>query len=204
MGAFILQSSFRELLMHSENPLVVPSRQGKGAISIRTSQHPTVLTPDLLLSLNSAAESEVARDIIRMMQEQGWEKYFEPFEADINVAQYCPPLLVSVTSSRDYITNWVWETGQLRQKSSTDGHDPQLATHTFKKLNVKADCQKADYPDFGQPWHCLRKDARDKKLTPGFRIDLPDHDRSSQSPSNTYSLRTHTDRSGYASTILAI
>src|SRR5262249_25582352 len=31
--------------------------------------------------------------------------------------------------------------------------------------------------DYGQPWHCLHKDVTPVP-TPRFRIDLPDHDRS--------------------------
>jgi len=179
MGAFILQSTFRELLEHSDSPLVVPSHRGNKAITTTTSDHPAVSTPDLLLSLNSAAESEVARDIIQMMQEQGWKKRFEPSEAGVNVAPYHPPLLVSVTSSEDKATNWIWRAGHFFQKLSTDGHDGRLATHDFTKSDAKADCQAADYPDFGQPWHCLHKDAGHGSPTPRFRIDLPDHDRSS-------------------------
>lgn len=179
MGAFILQSTFRELLGHSDNPLVVPSHQGNEAITTATSDHPAVSAPDLLLSLNSASESDVAKDIIQMMREQGWKKRFKTSDAGVNVAPYNPPFLVSVTSSEDKATNWIWRAGHFFQKPSTDGHDQRLATHEFSKSNAKADCQAADYPDFGQPWHCLHKDAGQRSPTPRFRIDLPDHDRSS-------------------------
>lgn len=179
MGAFILQSTFREFLGHSDNPLVVSSHPDNEAITTSTSNHSVVSTPDLLLSLNSAAESEVTQDIIERMREQGWEKRFEAKKAGLNVAPYHPPLLISVTSSEDKATNWIWRAGHFLQKLSTDGHDPQLATHNFTKSNAKADCQAADYPDFGQPWHCLHKDAGHPSPTPRFRIDLPDHDRSS-------------------------
>jgi len=179
MGAFILQSTFRELLEHPGNPLVVPSHRGNAAITISTTDHPAISAPDLLLSLNSAAEAGVAKDIIQTMRVQGWEKRFEPSGAGINVAPYNPPLLVSVTSSKDRATNWIWRAGHLFQKPSTDGHDPQLATHNFARSGARADCQAADYPDFNQPWHCLHKDARHGNPTPRFRLDLPDHDRSS-------------------------
>jgi len=112
------------------------------------------------------------------MKKQGWEKRFEPSEAGVNVAPYHPPLLVSVTSLEDKATNWVWKAGHFLQKSSTDGHDQKLATHKFTKSDTDADCQAANYVDFGQPWHCLHKDATNGYVTPRFQIDLPDHDRS--------------------------
>ncbi len=179
MGAFILQHTFLELLEHPDTPLVVPSRRGNAAITISTTDHGAVSTPDLLLSLNSAAERGVAADIIQTTRAQGWKKRFDPSGAGVNVAPYDPPLLVSVTSSEDQATNWVWRAGHFFQEPSTDGHDPQLATHDFTKSPAMADCPRADYPDFGQPWHCLHKDARNQSPTPRFRIDLPDHDRSS-------------------------
>ncbi len=82
-------------------------------------------------------------------------------------------LLVSVTSSEDRATNWIWRAGHFFRKPSTDDQDPQLATQDFTKSGAMADCQAADHPDFNQPWHCLHKDARHGSPTPRFRLDLP-------------------------------
>ena len=177
MGAFILQSAFRELLRNPARPLVMSAGSGNTTVTIANNASPAVTMPDLLLSLNSAAEAEVAIDIIEMMKRDGWEKRFDPSSAKISVAPYNPPLLISTTSSQDSATNWIWRAGHFFQKSSTDGHDPTLATHTLVKSFALADCAPASTNDFGQPWHCLHKDVAPDP-TPRFRIDLPDHDRS--------------------------
>ena len=122
MGAFILQSTFRELIENRENSLVLPSQQNDAAVTISTKEHLALLAPDLLLSINSAAEAEVAEDIIGTMQTQGWKKQFDSSNALLNVASYNPPMLISVTSTQDKATNWVWRAGHFFLKSSTDGH----------------------------------------------------------------------------------
>ena len=176
MGAYILQSAFRELMANAEAPLCVqPSDDGP--VSLSTDSLGQVRTPDLLLSLNSAAEAEVAKDIIDLAAADNWTKRFDPREVHGPVAPYNPPLLISATSTADRATNWVWRAGHFLQKSSTDGHDATLATHTFARSLATAECAPAGHNDFGQPWHCLHKDVSPDP-TPRLRIDLPDHDRS--------------------------
>ncbi|MEM1080955.1 MAG: hypothetical protein AAGH65_05170 [Pseudomonadota bacterium] len=182
MGAFILQSTFRELLEHNADPLIMPTDDQPSPVSIKTRQHAAVSMPDLLLSLNSAAESDVAKDIIRLTRAQEWEKCFTPPYHCSAVHSYAPPVLISVTSEQDQATNWVWRAGHFFQKTSTDGHDAQLATHDFVRSNDVADCAPSGFPDFGQPWHCLHQQYRPEWITPLFRIDLPDHDRTSDQP----------------------
>lgn len=176
MGAFILQSAFRELLKNTDSPLVKSAVSGNTPVTISNNKLSAVTMPDLLLSLNSAAESEVAKDIIAMMEQDGWKKRFEPSSAEISVAPYDPPLLISATSSKDSDTNFLWRVGHFFEKPSTDGHDPKLATHTFVKSPAPVDCAAASTIDFGQPWHCLHK-VITPDPTPWFRIDIP-HDRS--------------------------
>ncbi len=181
MGAFILQSAVRELLRHPDEPLVQPIQSLGGPVTISTDSGPGQAMPDLLLSLNSAAESEVARDIIAFMGRNNWRKHFDPPPGGATVAPYDPPLLISMTSAKDTATNWVWRAGHFFRKACTDGHDPALATHLFARSGAAAACPQAPYRDYGQPWHCLHKDLR-PAVTPRFRIDLPDHDRSTGRP----------------------
>ncbi|MEM9547847.1 MAG: hypothetical protein AAGA77_17825 [Bacteroidota bacterium] len=178
MGAFILQNAFLELLKHPGDPLVLPTHRINYAVTTKRSDDEEVLAPDLLLSLNSAADSNVAKNINKWLLDKKWEKRFETSKAEVKVAPYNPPLLISATSSNDLAVGFFWKIGQLSRKSSTTGFDKAIATHNFKKSKMEAKCEKAEFPDFYQPWHCLHKDNRPGIPTPCFAIDLPDHDRS--------------------------
>lgn len=176
MGAFILQSAFREFLRTTpSNPLFIPVRNEATPVKISNNAYSEIAMPDLLLSLNSAAEAEVATDIIAMMKRDGWKKCFS--SPGTSVKPYNPPLLISTTSVDDSATNWIWRAGHFFQKPSTDGHDPKIATHSFVKTPISTDCPAFGPIDFGLPWHCIHKDLA-QVPTPRFRIDLPDHDRS--------------------------
>ncbi len=178
MGALILQSAIRELLRNPHEPLIRPAAM-PGPVTISTDSGGQLAMPDLLLSINSAAENEVAHDIIASIQEKHLYKRFIPPNDGTLVQPYDPPLLISMTSTKDLATDVLWEIAHGLTKPSTDGHDLALVTHRFEPSNVPTHCPKIDdVPDYGQPWHCLHKDARPDP-TPRFRIDLPDHDRSS-------------------------
>ncbi|MGB5759519.1 MAG: hypothetical protein WBM50_21575 [Acidimicrobiales bacterium] len=197
MGAYILQTAVRELLRNDQDPLIRACDSQGGPVTISADSGSDLAMPDLMLSMNSAAESEVARDIIAFMGDGGWRKRFDPSRIMSTVVPYEPPLLISMTSTKDTATNWVWRLGHFLEKPSTDGHDPTLATHRFERSDAPADCAAAGFNDYGQPWHCLHKD-RQPVPTPRFRIDLPDHDRlSGQALTHTaYDLIPHRPDTG--------
>ena len=181
MGAYMLQSAFREFLKDAEDPYFAPTGHETPTVAISNESSSLVKMPDLFLSLNSAAEAEVAKDIINKMVRDDWKKSFAISDATISIAPYNPPILISTTSYGDSATQFIWQAGHFFQKTHTDGHDVELVTHTFAKSNQPASCEPADSMDFGQPWHCLHKDTA-ATPTPRFRIDLPDHDRTSGEP----------------------
>jgi hypothetical protein len=130
-----------------------------------------VAFPDLLLALNSAADSGLVQDILEEVKRRKLTKRL--VAANVGV-DYAPPLLVSVT--------WRFAQGLKRilfdaggyDGLYTDGHDPALRTHNFTALGIGPKCEQKPGPDFGQEWHCLRFPVPRSRPTPSFAIDLPE------------------------------
>jgi hypothetical protein len=185
MGALVLEAAFLALLREAGDPLVKvldpqgPSVIARSGIEV-TIDGRRVVFPDLLLALNSAADSGLVREILVEVESRRLTKRFTA--ADVGV-DYAPPLLVSVTSSADKSTGvtWPFAHGVKRLLFGaggydglyTDGHDPALRTHDFTPLSVAPQCQPKPGPDYWQDWHCLRLPVPRNQPTPSFAIDLP-------------------------------
>ena len=182
----MLEAAFLALLREAGDPLVKvldpqdPSANTRSGVEV-TLDGRRVAFPDLLLAINSAADSGLVREILNEVNKRRLTKRL--VAANIGV-DYAPPLLVSVTSEADKDTAVTWRVAQGVKRillepggydvQYTDGHDPTLRTHMFKALEVRPPCDPRPGPNFGQDWHCLRFPVPRSVPTPSFFIDLPE------------------------------
>ena len=171
MGALMMQSAYATLLEQGE--LVLPPAGALAGPARVTSNGAPVLFPNLVLSLNSAADSDYARRILTAYNGLGLTKV-----ADGTQVGYNAPLLVSVTSATDTATRDWWP--RARWGRLTDGHDPTLVTHSFRipaSLSGAPCLGVRGVPDFGQSWHCIHEPRPARAATPSIRVDLPTRER---------------------------
>jgi hypothetical protein len=186
MGSLILQSAFGTLLGANRDELLfrdVDSERVRLPDVVTFRNGSRVLFPDLLLCLNSAADSDIARGIIKVLKESKIKRCAETPPYSAQRIKYDAPLFVSITSMVDTDTQRVWPWAQLLEGNGfsrrTDGHDPTLFTHTMTLQNQPARCPKReDVLDFGQAWHCLHVPQPPEAARPAFPIDLPKETRS--------------------------
>lgn len=172
LGALMLESAFKALLRRKEQPLV---RKPRTASCVEIEKDGELVSfPDLILALNSAADSKIAKTIRNLLKKQGIKKTIKA-PGDIGIC-YSPPLFISLTSTADWVTGKLWPWSHLRLRK-TDGHDECLFTHTFLEEGGVSCPQKEERTDFGQNWHCLRYSNPKEKKTPSFMIDLPIRER---------------------------
>jgi hypothetical protein len=175
MGALMLESGLLALLEDEQQPLIRQANPvNTGAVHITSSQGP-VSFPDLILALNSAADSRIAKSIQEAL---AWHKLKKIATAgDIS---FCPPIMMSVTSVGDTDTRDMWRLAQglFAPWRKTDGHDGSLITHDFNQTAGDVTCLKQPgVPDFGQNWHCLRRPYPLRGPSPALSIDLPVRER---------------------------
>jgi hypothetical protein len=169
MGALMLQSAFATLLEDPQQPLLHQcSSQPPGPVKTQSADI-LMSFPDLILSLNSAADSAIAKRILKALEQCDMKK--SAAAGDIN---YSPPLLVSVTSTGDTATNTWWP--RAKPKRKTDGNDSALFTHTIITGSHDVHCLPRGSLDLGQNWHCLRP-PQQNVATPAIPIDLPSRER---------------------------
>ena len=172
MGAHIVASAFRSLLRDVPERLTRKS-DSKVASEVQVTRdgEPTVF-PDLLLLLNSAADSRIAKEIMDMLKAQKMRK---TFRTKGNV-RFLAPLLISLTSTHDWATGKLWKLANPPLRK-TDGHDSSLFTHAFgvEKASVECVAMGMDWAvrSFGQPWHCLCRPKPMGADWPTFHVDLP-------------------------------
>jgi hypothetical protein len=186
MGALVLEAAFLSLLRESGDPLVQILDSEDHPVSRRSGVEVTlhgkrVAFPDVLLALNSAADSGLVREILGEFEKRQLAK--RCVATDVGV-DYAAPLLVSITSSTDIDTGVRWRVARdirrlvvgadTYEGRYTDGHDPALRTHQLRSLAVGWGCQQKSGPDYGQDWHCLRFPVPRSQSTPSFAIDLPE------------------------------
>ena len=171
MGALMLESAFLSLLRAEDDPLV-RAPGNRDTVQIRKNGQ-RISFPDVLIAVNSAADSQIAKDISAALQERKLEKTFISTQI-----RYAPPLFISVTSTADAATGWIWRTAQgLHFGRRTDGHDKSLLTHRFTREDKGVQCEPAGAVDKGQNWHCLRRPAPNDIAMPNIDIDLPTRER---------------------------
>ena len=169
MGALMLESAFLSLLKAEDQPLLrEPAPSSGNGVTIERDERPFAF-PDVLIALNSAADSRIAREILETLEEQKFSKTVVSDQFS-----YSPPMLISVTSTADSATKTIWRLAQgWNIGRRTDGHDSSLFTHSFERDGRICSCMAAAGIDYGQDWHCLRPPEPPAIPTPSFPLDLP-------------------------------
>lgn len=122
--------------------------------------------PDLVLFLNSAADSEIAVRIQDHIKKRGPPRK----KIDYEGTNFETPLFVSAASESDGVTKYLFRLGKFGSK--TDGNTKRVFTHRLAKHKEGVVCKRWAGPSFGQSWHCLRPPQNNEgKLS--FDIDLP-------------------------------
>jgi hypothetical protein len=124
----------------------------------------------LLLALNSAADSAIAKRILQSLAVRNISKVVRH-----GSVAYNPPLLLSATSTSDLATKLAWRVAQfLNVTRRTDGNDAALRTHELRLEDPNVTCSPTGFLDLGQNWHCLRIPRPPSGAsTPHIPIDLP-------------------------------
>ena len=168
MGALILESAFLSLIEDPNRPLFRPSNDAPRPVE--TCAAGTRLAfPDVVLALNSAADSDVFRKIRDALTGQQFSK-----TVTSGGLRYAAPVLISVTSVTDHDTGRIWPLANGPWAGrKTDGHDASLFTHDFRLEQSNVPCLPRGSIDFGQNWHCMRPPKNLGVPMPAFPIDLP-------------------------------
>jgi hypothetical protein len=174
MGALMLENAFLSLLESGDLSVCGQRRQSRNVVNVKTGDA-SVNIPDLLLAVNSAADSSIAKRIWRILRERDVSKV-----ASSSSVEYSPPVVMSATSVSDHATRWAWRLAQFSNfRRRTDGNDESLRTHRLKLEDPDVECLRRDEDlDYGQNWHCLRRPQPPRgAATPEIRIDLPTRER---------------------------
>jgi len=180
MGALILESAFLALLVDPAHPLAFDMPAGRSnprPVEVLREGRP-ILFPDVVLALNSAADSSIFRQIRDELALRGIEKTIRA-SFGRNRPNYAPPLLISATSVADNDTGRIWPLAMGPWAGrKTDGHDATLFTHDFALVQEAVQCDRRNIGmDFGQNWHCLRPPETEIGGGTAFTIDLPTRER---------------------------
>jgi hypothetical protein len=177
MGALMLESGLLALLEDERRLLVRPAQSSNvGAVRLESHQG-LVWFPDLILALNSATDSRIARSIQEAL---AWHQLEKTASSSTGRIRFAPPIIMSVTSTGDTDTRDMWRAAQgiFAPWRKTDGHDTSLFTHDFVQTQAQSVCNKRpNVPDFGQNWHCLRIPTPAVGIRPAIPVDLPTRDR---------------------------
>ena len=174
MGALILERALLTLLRDDAGSLI--GDRGSGPVEARegvmTSQGGRPIDfPDLVMLLNSAAGSDLAREMGEELAERGIRR-----EVNLGRVAYRAPLVISATSSKDLATRVAWRFAN-RPWRKAEGHDPRLRTHDLVWTGVARRCAPKPLDglakSFGQSWHCLRCPVATASGLQCFPIDLP-------------------------------
>jgi hypothetical protein len=174
MGSLMLESGLLALLEDDQQPLISRANpMNTGAVQLKSCQGPVSL-PDLILALNSAADSKIAKSIQESFERHQLEKV-----AAAGDSSFSPPIMMSVTSTGDTAMRVIWRLAQgvFAPWRKTDGHDGSLITHDFIQTARDAICAQQLNRDFGQNWHCLRRPNPLSGGSPAIPVDLPVRER---------------------------
>lgn len=171
MGGLMLESALLALIEDASTEMLqrLPGEPTNPiAIRIDTDR---ILFPDAVISLNSAADSQISRRIKSVLAERKVNK-----EASGAAIRYNPPLAVAVTSTADEATGDWWPRAKPGRR--TVGHDASLFTHTVTSdAETRLCIARGDTHDYGQNFHCLRYPEPKSAATPTMVVDLPVRER---------------------------
>ena len=195
MGALMLQSALLKLLTRNDPTLNQIAPKPDTPIHLRQDDQP-ISFPDVVITLNSAADSRIMKGIIEELEQRKLHK-----RAESDSISYDAPVLISATAKNDLATKLVWRLFPLHILRKTDGHDHSLLTHVFAAAEANVRCEaRPGVPDFGQDWSCLRLPQPERAPSPTFPIDLP-NDRlpdGSRSSHTRYRLSPNSEQSKLA------
>lgn len=170
MGGLMLESALLALMKDPRSELWQHApEEGASPVAIRIGAD-RIIFPDAVISLNSAADAQIAKGIKAILVERKVRK-----EAGGTGVRYSPPLAIAVTSTADTATGVWWPKAKPGRK--TVGHDASLFTHTVTSEVTLALCRPRGTIDFGQNFHCLRHPEPRVGATPGMVVDLPVRER---------------------------
>ena len=156
MGALMLESGLLALLEDQQQPLIRQASPANASTVQLNSTQGLVSFPDLVLALNSAANSTIAKRIQvaldrHQLEEVGGRRRHQLFASADDVRH-----LVSGCRYQRQVAVRAGRAPVLRRM--TDGHDPSLITHDFVETlkNSSLLGEQEDVRDFGQNWHCLQ------------------------------------------------
>jgi hypothetical protein len=175
MGALMLESAFLALLADRDAaPIKAPAPYPRSCVQVMRAGE-AVSFPDVVIGLNSAADSRITRAVVRELEARQLSK-----SVNSEAISYSPPLFVSATSTDDWVTKVIWRLA-FNFFRRTGGHDRTLFTHTFNALESNVMCSpKIGKLEFGQNWSCLRLPHPPDAPSPAIPIDLPELDRSEE------------------------
>ena len=198
MGALMLESAFLALLVNSDTALIkAPAPPSRSVVQVMRARE-FVSFPDVVIGLNSAADSRITKAIVRELELRKLSKSVSSGEIS-----YSPPLFVSATSTDDWVTKVIWRFAPFNYFRKTGGHDKTLFTHTFDTLEPNVICLAKGGLDFGQSWSCLRHPNPPGAPSPAIPIDLPERDRSDKSDRPNHTRYQLTPLAGYEQKHLA-
>jgi hypothetical protein len=181
MGALVVESAFLSLLTDADRPLAFDLPSDAPPRPIETMWNgQRVAFPDVVLALNSAADSQLYRDVDAALAANHVTK-----RAVGRKHGYDAPVIVSATSVADAATGKIWRLA--RPGRSTDGHDTSLHTHTFSVIARDVSRPPRGNVSFGQAWHGILEPAPSQAppgVPPVFEIDLPAADFRHDAPSH--------------------
>lgn len=170
MGALMLETAFLALLREDGQNLggTTPGMSSSCA-GVESGGLPAKF-PDLLLLLNSAADSRVAKDLAAQIERKRIQKLvacgFTPFQA---------PLVISATSTGDTATRILLPT--VKPGHKTAANTSEMLTHQLVREQPGAVCTPKPsghiMVDYYQSWHCMRQPAIDNGRLTSVAIDLP-------------------------------
>lgn len=171
MGGLMLESALLALIKVANGDMLQSlPEEPANPISIRIGAD-RVIFPDAVITLNSAADSQIARRIKSTLAKRNVSK-----QASGVGVKYNPPLAIAVTSTADEATGVWWP--RAKPGRSTVGHDATLFTHTLTSDTTTASYKpRLDMLDFGQNYHLLRYPEPSFSATPTMVVDLPVRER---------------------------
>ena len=171
MGGLMLESALLALIEDDDSQILQSFPENlSNPISILMGDD-RILFPDAIISLNSAADSQISKRIKLALVKRKVHKIVSGAGV-----RYSPPLAISVTSTSDKATSEIWSLAKPGRK--TVGHDESLFTHTIASGKTTTSCDPRNKAiDRGQNFHCLRFPEPRIGATPTMVIDLPVRDR---------------------------
>ena len=173
MGGLILETAFATLLRQDRHKFggAVMADTSSSCSLVETEDRPAPAKfPDLVLLLNSAADSEVTADIADQIEQKQIRKV-----VGCGPSRYPAPLIISATSEGDWVTGFPFWFATFGGR--TAANIPEMLTHRLVGGQTGAICtpKPSDHlmVDYGQSWHCLREPDIDVGTLTRATIDLP-------------------------------